>query len=150
VGRIHPPPVLFFTCLILATLAQHFWPLSIADYSFRSGMTVGAFTLLLAATLAAWGIFEMKLRRTPIEPGQIPAHLVTTGPFRFTRNPLYLALLLVFTALAVMGNSLWLLLGTGALLLLLDRLVVVREEAAIKHAFGSEYSAYVARVRRWL
>ncbi len=149
-GRIHPPPVLFFSCLILAALAQHFWPLAIADYSFRSGLAVGAFTLLLAATLASWGIFEMKRRRTPIEPGRIPAGLVTTGPFRLTRNPLYLALLLVLTALAVMGNSMWLLLGAGALLLLLDRFVVVREEAVIQRAFGSEYSAYVARVRRWL
>lgn len=92
----------------------------------------------------------MKRCRTPIEPGQIPARLVTTGPFRFTRNPLYLALLLVLTALAVMGNSLWLALGTGVLLLLLDRLVIVREEAVIRRTFGSEYSSYVARVRRWL
>ncbi len=106
--------------------------------------------LLLAAALASWAIVAMKRRRTPIEPGRIPAGLVTTGPFRLTRNPLYLALLLVLTALAVMGNSLWLLLGAGALLLLLDRLVVVREEAVIQRAFGSEYSAYVAQVRRWL
>lgn len=150
VGRIHPPPVLFFSCLILAALTQHFWPLAIADYSFRAGMAVGAFILLLAAALASWAIVAMKRRRTPIEPGRIPAGLVTTGPFRLTRNPLYLALLLVLTALAVMGNSLWLLLGAGALLLLLDRLVVVREEAVIQRAFGSEYSAYVAQVRRWL
>ena len=92
----------------------------------------------------------MKRLKTPIQPGQIPARLVTTGPFRFTRNPLYVALLLVLTALAIMENSLWLAFGTGALWLLLDRLVVVREEVQIRQTFGSEYSAYAARVRRWL
>jgi protein-S-isoprenylcysteine O-methyltransferase Ste14 len=114
------------------------------------GMVVGSITLLLATALASWGILEMKGRRTPIQPGQIPTRLVTTGPFRFTRNPLYLALLLVLVALAVMANSLWLVLGTGALLLSLDRLVVVREEALIQRTFDSEYSAYAAHVRRWL
>ena len=137
-------------CLILSALAQHFWPLSIADYSFLTGMTVGVVTLLLAVTVASWGILEMKRLKTPIQPGQIPARLVTTGPFRFTRNPLYVALLLVLTALAIMENSLWLAFGTGALWLLLDRLVVVREEVQIRQTFGSEYSAYAARVRRWL
>jgi protein-S-isoprenylcysteine O-methyltransferase Ste14 len=128
---------------------QHVRPRCIAGYSFGAGMAAGSGALLLAVALAAWGIWEMKRHRTPIEPGQIPARLVTTGPFRFSRNPLYLALLLVLAGLAVMGNSLWLGLGTGVLLLLLDRLVVRREEAAIRRTFGPEYSAYVTRVRRW-
>ncbi len=113
-------------------------------------MGVGSITLLLAVSLASWGIIEMKNRKTPIKPDQIPIRLVTTGPFRFTRNPLYLALLLVLASLAVMGNSLWLAVATASLLLLLDRFVMVREEAVIQRAFGSEYSAYVVRVRRWL
>jgi protein-S-isoprenylcysteine O-methyltransferase Ste14 len=149
-NRVVPPPVLFFGCLLLSALMQYVRPLSIAAYSFTVGMVIGSSALLLAAALAAWGIWEMKRLGTAIEPGRIPARLVTTGPFRFTRNPLYLALLLVFTGLAIMSNSLWLALGVGVLLLLLDRLVVVREEAAIQRAFGSEYSAYVAHVRRWL
>ena len=110
----------------------------------------GAGTLLLAVTVASWGILELKRLKTTIQPGKIPARLVTTGPFRFTRNPLYVALLLVLTALALLGNSLWLAFGTGALWLLLDRLVVVREELQIRQSFGSEYLAYAARVRRWL
>ncbi len=113
-------------------------------------MIAGSFTLLVAVSLASWGIVEMKMRQTPIKPGLCPTRLVTTGPFRFTRNPLYLALLLVLAAIAIIKNSMWLVLGTGALLLLLDRYIVIREEAAIANAFGAEYSAYVARVRRWL
>jgi len=150
VGKVTRPPVLFFACLILGALLQYLWPLSIANYSFATGMVAGSIALFLAAALASWGIWKMKRHCTPIEPGRTPVRLVTTGPFRFSRNPLYLALLLVHSAFAIMSNSLWLALGTGVLLVLLDRLVVVREEATIQNAFGTEYSNYVARVRRWL
>jgi protein-S-isoprenylcysteine O-methyltransferase Ste14 len=148
--RVIPPPVLLIGCLLLSALMQHVRPWSIADYSFAAGMVIGSSALLLAAVLAAWGIWVMKRHGTAIEPGRIPTRLVTTGPFRFTRNPLYLALLLVFTGLAIMTNSMWLALGVGGLLLLLDRLVVAREEGVLTRAFGAEFSAYLARVRRWV
>lgn len=150
VRRVIPPPVLFFVCLILGMFLQHVRPLPIAGYSFGAGIAVGTVALVLAVVLAAGGIREMRRHGTPIEPGRIPARLVTSGPFRFSRNPLYVALLLVLAGIAIMGNSLWLAAGTGALFLLLDRLVVVREEAMIQKAFGPEYSNYAARVRRWL
>ena len=148
--RVVPPVVFFFLCLLPGAFLQHVRPRAIAGYSFAAGMAAGFTALLLAVALAAWGIREMRRLDTTILPGRIPARLVTTGPFRFTRNPLYLALLLVLAGLAIMGNSRWLALGAGALLLLLDRLVVIREEAMIRRAFGAEYAVYVARVRRWL
>ena len=131
-------------------LMQSLWPAEIADYSFVTGMAIGSVALLLAGTLAGWGIWEMKRLSTSIEPGKTPARLVTSGPFRFSRNPLYLALLLILTGIAVMSNSMWLAFGVGVLRLLLDRLVVAREETMIKRTFGVEYSVYIARVRRWL
>lgn len=149
-GKGLPPIVYFFACLALGALLHYYRPLAIADYSFLAGMVTGLMALLLATSLAAWGIREMRRLGTPIEPGLIPVRLVTSGPFRFTRNPLYVAQLLVLAGLATMVNSAWLAFGTGVLLLLLDRLVVAREEAVNTRTFGTQFTAYASRVRRWL
>ncbi|MBM3851933.1 MAG: isoprenylcysteine carboxylmethyltransferase family protein [Verrucomicrobia bacterium] len=146
-----PPPVLLFlVCLLGGFALQHFWPKSIGGYSLAVAMGVGAPLLLSGASLVAWGILEMRRSSTTFLPGQVPSRLVTSGPFRWSRNPLYVAQLLILAAIAIMADSLWLAFGVPALLLLLDRLVVVREEAVIRAAFGADYAAYTTRVRRWL
>lgn len=145
-----PPPILLFACLAPAAALQYFEPMPIASYSFNAGMLAGAVLMLCALALAVWGIAELKSNRTPLEPGHVPSRLVTSGPYRFTRNPLYVALLLVNAGLAAMVNSAWFLAGAAVLLLLLDRLVVSTEESTIRATFGAEYDAYVARVRRWI
>jgi len=144
------PPVLFLVCLTTGLLLQRARPLDIDGHSFLVGMATGCAALLLAVGLAAWGILELKRQATPIEPGSTPTRLVSTGPYRFSRNPLYVALLLVHAGIAAMTGSWWLVMGTVALFGMLDRVVVVREEAVIRQTFGAEYAAYRSRVRRWL
>lgn len=72
------------------------------------------------------------------------------GPFRFTRNPLYLSLACVLLAAALWWNSLWLLAAVPAWILAMNLLVVRPEEAYLAARFGAAYEAYRARVRRWL
>ena len=145
-----PPPVLLFLiCLLGGLTLHHFWPIAIGGYGFTLALALGLVLLLLGVSLAAWGILELQASRTTFWPWKIPRRLVTSGPFRFSRNPLYVAQLLILAGIAIMANSLWVASGVPVLFVLLDRLVVVREEAVIKGAFGTEFSAYTVRVRRW-
>jgi protein-S-isoprenylcysteine O-methyltransferase Ste14 len=84
-----------------------------------------------------------------VEPGHVPTALVTEGPYRFTRNPLYLGQLLFLLGLGITAFP-WLLLGAGVQALLLDRVVIPPEERRIAEHFGAAYEAYRHRVRRWI
>ncbi|HVT44642.1 MAG TPA: methyltransferase [Thermoanaerobaculia bacterium] len=144
-----PPPILFFICFVAGAVAQARYPLFLGIPSFRLALVLSSVILVVAAAIGAWAILEMKKFRAPIEPGSVPVHLVVTGPFRFTRNPLYLTLLLVLVALAVMADSVWLIASVVPLFVLLQG-VVRREESRLDRAFGKPYEAYRARVRRWV
>ena len=107
--------------------------------------------LLLVGTGIGWAaLSELRRHRTTVEPWHRPTALVTSGMFAFTRNPLYLTLLLILLSLAIMMDSLWLVASTALLWLTLDRVVVRAEEKLVEEAFPEEYPAYKRRVRRWL
>lgn len=148
--RFLPPPALFMLCFAAASLGERLRPWSLHWFDHRPGLWAGAVILVVAASFGSWAFYEMSRHHTPIEPGQVPKKLVTTGPFRFTRNPLYVMLVLIMAAVGLMMRSAWFFIGTAALLALLDRLVITREERLIREHFGEEYAAYAAKVRRWV
>ncbi len=148
--KVIPPPLYFLACLLAGSVIHYRRPVPLGPYSFELGAGVGVFTLALAGTLGGWALLEMTRHRTPVEPWKNPIRLVTSGPFRLSRNPLYLTLTTVIVALSIIANSAWLLAAGVALLLLLDRLVVRREEVVLEDIFGSEYMTYKSRVRRWV
>ena len=92
----------------------------------------------------------MRQSHTPVEPWKTPVQLVTSGPFRFSRNPIYVMFILVLISIGIAANSIWFLAASPLLVLLLDRVVITREEAWLEELFGSEYTSYKSRVRRWL
>lgn len=147
---IRLPVVLFLTFLIAGSAAQGMVPLLIGIPSFEVAMGIGSAMLAGAAIIGSAALFEMKKHGTTVEPGQRPAALVTTGIFSFSRNPLYLTLLLVLAALAVMADSLWLLVATALFWLLLNTFIVRSEERLLEETFAEEYATYKRRVRRWL
>lgn len=87
---------------------------------------------------------------THVAPGQPAAALVTAGPYRFTRNPIYIGFVLVYFGLSIVLTSVWILLLLLPVVLILQRGVVLREEAYLERKFGEAYRAYTARVPRWL
>lgn len=149
IPKIVPPPVLFLLCLIAGSIAHRWQPRAIVAYRFEAGLIAGCALLAVAFATGSLAWREMRRHRTPLEPWAEPRRLVTSGPFRFSRNPLYVALVTTLTAIAVMVNSLWLLASAALLAVLLDRLVIVREEAILGRVFGDAYRDYRARVRRW-
>ena len=113
--------------------------------------------MLLAAALAiaglALGLFsirEFKQAGTSVVPGEPSTMLIERGPYKFTRNPIYIGMVILYFGLAMMLTSAWMLLLLIPVLIILQRGVVEREEAYLTAKFGDAYRAFQARVPRWL
>lgn len=108
--------------------------------------------VVVGVVLAVAGILSFRRARTTVHPTrpEEASSLVCTGVYRFTRNPMYLGLLLVLVAWAVFLSSPWALLGAAAFVLYLSRFQIAPEERALSKLFGNEYASYKASVRRWL
>ena len=145
-----PPPVVGFA------IASAMWAVAMLPPTFalapwaRDGLVL----LLVAAGLAfdLAGLIAFRRLRTTVNPlrPQNASALVTGGVYRVTRNPMYVGMALLLTAWAVQLSSAWAFLGPLAFVLFIDRFQVVPEEKAMRERFGDSWSAYAARVRRWL
>ena len=110
------------------------------------GLAVAGACLDLAGLLA---FRKAKTTVNPLTPGKTAA-VVTTGVYRLTRNPMYLGLALILLGLAVYLGSVWALAGPMVFAAYITRFQIAPEERALTARFGAAYSAYCARVRRWL
>ena len=142
-GVIAPPPLIFLAVFLLGWFGRNLLP------RYQS-IVVGAVLILVAAAIIAWAATTLLRAHTTVDPFQPTTALVTTGPFRFTRNPLYLAM-----TIAYVGASLWTASMTSDVLLplaivILHFGVIRREERYLEGKFGDTYREYRRRVRRWV
>ncbi|MCU0626859.1 MAG: isoprenylcysteine carboxylmethyltransferase family protein [Gemmatimonadaceae bacterium] len=146
-----PPPLYFVAALAVGWLGDAAWrPLPIApDEEFPIEL-LGGLVITIGVVLAVTGVLTFRAARTGILPHTPATQVVTTGPYRITRNPMYTGMAIVTIGVALLVNSWWPLLSLPVALALLVRFVVRREEAYLRRKFGSAYRAYCARVRRWL
>ncbi len=147
---IAPPAVLAGICVVLGAVADRYWPLPLFSDAFI--LQVGVSTLLFAALglLLLLALRTFRQHDTTVNPYGKPASLVTSGLFRYSRNPIYVGLLLLPLGFAIALNSAWLLASTGFLFCLLHFGVIRPEERFLAAQFGDAYRAYTKRVRRWL
>jgi protein-S-isoprenylcysteine O-methyltransferase Ste14 len=110
----------------------------------------GALLLAGGLALGSWGDRTMHRAGTNVNPSKPALALVDTGPFRFSRNPLYIALTLIYGGLALVIPALWPLLLLIPVVAVLSWGVVRREERYLERKFGDSYRSYKARTRRWL
>jgi protein-S-isoprenylcysteine O-methyltransferase Ste14 len=110
----------------------------------------GAIVFALALALVAWAISTMTRAGSNVPTPLPTTTIVETGPYRFTRNPIYLGMVLGLIGLAIAFNSLWLLMTLVPFALVIRYGVIGREEAYLDRKFGDVYRRYRARVRRWL
>jgi protein-S-isoprenylcysteine O-methyltransferase Ste14 len=110
----------------------------------------GLVILVMSIILARSAETAMKRAGTNIRPDRPTLAIVTDGPFRFSRNPLYLAAAGLYLAVALLVNTLWPLLLLVPVLLVLHWGVIRREERYLEAKFGDSYREYRARVRRWV
>ena len=111
---------------------------------------VGMVLVALGMALAAWGMLVFVRARTAIYPNRPASRVVRHGPYRFTRNPMYVGMTAAYAGVALALNLGWPFVLLPLVLFALVRLVIRREERYLAQAFGADYDAYRARVRRWL
>jgi len=110
----------------------------------------GAVLFALGAVIAGSGLLTFRRARTTTVPGQRSSQLVTWGPYRWTRNPMYVGLILAFLGEAGMLQQIWPLVLLPLVIAYVNWIVIPLEESKLAEVFGIEYDAYRARVRRWL
>lgn len=146
-----PPPLLFVAGWAAAWLVNRRIPFAI-DGGGASVIqeVIGAVLLLGGLAFMAWGLVTFRRFRTPVVPLQPARVVVTGGPYRFSRNPMYLGITTGYAGLAVLVNQAWPFVMLPVVLIVLSAVVIDREERHLRAKFGAEYDAYTARVRRWL
>jgi protein-S-isoprenylcysteine O-methyltransferase Ste14 len=145
-----PPPVFFFACLLLGSALGLAWPLSLGLEALRVRLALALPLFLLAVSVGVWALHMFRRGRTSPMPFSTPAELLTSGPFRLSRNPLYVALILSLTAFSALLDSAWVLASVPVLALALGHFIIPGEEARLRQVFGDQYTTYSRRVRRWL
>ena len=146
------PPVLPLGALVLAITLDWLLPLQVlaTPVSVNLQVVIGAFLTAGGIWLAATARRLFEREGTNVIPTQPALKIVTSGPYRFTRNPMYLGMILVLLGISLILSLEWGVILTPVLWLTLDRLIVVREEAYLRRRFGPTYEALLTRTRRWL
>ena len=147
-GVILPPPVIYVLFLAVAWLLEWLIPIALPQnlwthYIGWGLIDAGVLLMLWAGLLMLW-------RKTTVNPYGKPARLLEEGPFRISRNPIYLADSLIYCGIALLWGSLWPWLLLPAVVISMQRGVIVHEERLLTQLFGDDYRRYCGRVRRWL
>jgi protein-S-isoprenylcysteine O-methyltransferase Ste14 len=106
--------------------------------------------VLLWASITAAAFYTFWRRRTSIVPIRPATALVDAGPYRLTRNPMYVALAFLTIGMGLWMNTWWVILLLVPAVVVIDRYVIAREEAYLRRRFGQPYEDYTQRVRRWI
>lgn len=149
-GVIAPPPLLPAAVIVLAEGLRWLLPLPMGAAAGGWRLVVAGALLASALAIAAAAVLELRRARTPVEPWKPTRSIVTTGPYAFSRNPIYVAFLGVQLAYAWGRSNAWGLLLLPASIALLHWGVIAREERYLVAKFGEAYLGYRQRVRRWL
>jgi protein-S-isoprenylcysteine O-methyltransferase Ste14 len=149
--RIFPPAV---PLLVVAAgvVLEHVWPIGAgsvlpAPARYWAGGLLAAAAVLL---LGLWSVVLFRRSGQSENPWKPTPRIVARGPFRLTRNPMYLQMILVCVGIGIALGNAWILALAPLGAWLLQRFAILPEEAYLERKFGDEYRAYQARVRRWL
>ena len=143
------PPLAWGLAVIAGLALDWLAPLPLLPADLPAG-GLGAMVFVLALALFAWAIVTITRVGSNVPTNLPTTTIVESGPYRFTRNPIYLGMFLGLIGLAIAFDNLWLLIMLVPFALLIRYGVVPREEAYLERKFGNVYRGYRSRVRRWL
>ncbi len=143
-----PPPLFYALPLVVGLLLNFRFPVKFLPNTIAR--VLGGISVIASIMLVVSAFREMRLAKTSPNPTQPVTSLVTGGPFRFTRNPIYVSFTLFYGGIALLLNALWVLLLLPLALLLIQFRVINREEHYLEQKFGKEYLSYKEEVRRWI
>ena len=142
------PPLLYGAAFVIGLLLHLVFPIYILFTTLSRG--IGVVCVLVSLPLALLTLRALSRAHTPVDPMKPTTALVTEGPFCYSRNPIYLALTLLYLGVAFLVNAWWILLLVVPALVVIRYGVIAREEVYLARKFGDAYRQYMTQVRRWL
>ena len=142
------PPLVYLGAIALGLLLHFAWPVRLVSRAVS--VPLGGTVVLVAVALFLYAVRTFRTAGTPVPGNRPTTTIVRTGPYRFSRNPIYLSFSLLQLGIACWVNSLWLLVTLILAVALMSFVVIPREERYLERRFPSEYLPYKASVRRWL
>ena len=145
-----PPPVVAILVVASMWLLARYWP--VVQFSVPLPVLVGFLVASIGGIVSTAGAREFRRLKTTVNPlhPERASSIVTTGIYRYTRNPMYVGIGLVLLGCFLAFGGLSAVLGLPAFVWYITRFQIIPEERALEAKFGGEYTAYLARVRRWL
>jgi protein-S-isoprenylcysteine O-methyltransferase Ste14 len=147
---IIPPPLIFLACLGVGVFLEYLFPFHFIHGAWTFRIII-ACSIFAASGLIAMSAFKtLSNNKTPFDPAKSTVKIAREGSYRFSRNPMYLALLLVLCGIAALICSIWLISAIPILFILFGYLAVRPEEKYLETKFGKDYLDYKTSVRRWI
>jgi protein-S-isoprenylcysteine O-methyltransferase Ste14 len=143
-----PPPVIYIAGFLGGVALEAAFP--IAGLSLTLALVAGFVGVAIWLALDGSAMLLFRRARTSMVPIKPTTAVVTSGPYRITRNPMYLGMAFLYVGLALLLGVIWSLALLPVVLFVVDRHVIAREERYLEAKFGEEYREYKKRVRRWL
>lgn len=147
-GVIARPPLIYLSSLGLGVWLDYLWPSAAIPNPVQ--YVVGAALIVLGVTVLAIAMRQFRKAGTNVQTWKPTTALVTNGFYRFSRNPIYVALSLIYAGIGIAADNLWVLGLLIPLLAVIRYGVIALEERYLERKFGQEYLSYKASVRRWL
>jgi protein-S-isoprenylcysteine O-methyltransferase Ste14 len=148
-GAVVRPPIVWALAAVAGFALDWIYPLPFLPAAMPSG-GLGGVIFLAGFALLVWAAMTFRRAGTHVPTTQPTMTIVEEGPYRYSRNPIYIGMFLGLVGLAVGFDSLWLLIMLVPFYFVIRHGVVAREEAYLERKFGDVYRAYKSRVRRWL
>jgi protein-S-isoprenylcysteine O-methyltransferase Ste14 len=142
------PPLVYLIAIAAGVLIQLAIPLPFLPRALAT--VLGAALIVVAIALCAWSVRKFRAVGTPVPARKPTSVIVRTGPYHFSRNPIYLSFSLFQLGIAIWVNSLWLLATLVGAVAIIHLVVMPREERYLERRFGAQYLDYKPSVRRWL
>ena len=142
------PPLVYFAAIATGSVLEFAWPTAFLPLGFA--IPLGSALVVAGVMLFLYSVARFRAVGTPVPGNRPTTAIVRTGPYRFSRNPIYVAFSLLQLGLAAWVNGLWLIATLIVALAVMTTIVIPREERYLEGKFGTEYLAYKASVRRWL
>jgi protein-S-isoprenylcysteine O-methyltransferase Ste14 len=147
-GIIVPPPLIYFTGFLLAYALNRFYPIPM--FGFPLSIILALVAIIPSSVLGLWSLLEFWRARTNPFPHKPSSFLVVDGPYRVTRNPMYLSLTLIYISLGFLLSISWAFIVLPLIMFIMNTYLIRREESYLEFRFGERYRAYKQQVRRWL
>jgi len=147
-GVAFHPPILLLLLIVLGFIGRWQFPARFVPAGWA--LPIGLVLVVVSLTLFGWAVTTMRRGGASIPTNEPTDTIVQHGPFRLSRNPIYLSMVMLLVGIGFWANSAWFLVLAGLAVILLTRGVIVREERYLERKFGETYLANKRRVRRWI